>query len=434
MGIIQKLKHKIMKLCKEDIVKVFSFTSLSTIVRMLTGFVSVKVVSLLIGPSGVAMVGQLNNFVTMSQNFASAGINSGITKYIAEFREKDVVKNYLSTSLRIILLCSLFVGLLIICFSGFLAQHIMQNIEYKYLFWILGFALVFFTLNNFLVSIINGYKSFKKFVIINIISSLLGLCYTLLLVFWFGLKGALIGSVTFHSIMFFVAVLLVRKEIWFKVESFNNGFDFNVAKKLLQFTAMTIVSVSLVPLSQMILRGYVMTNISIVDAGIWEGMNRLSNMYLSVITTSLAVYVLPRLSEINEKSEIASELKKIYKIILPVLFIGLVAIYLIRTPLIKILFSDEFLPMKNLFVWQLSGDFFKIFSWLLGYLLLAKSMTKAFILTEVMYNTLFVVIALLLIKFNGIVGITQAYFFNFVIYSVVLLVFFKYFYFDKKNA
>ena len=414
--------------------KVFSFTSLSTIVRMLTGFVSVKVVSLLIGPSGVAMVGQLNNFVTMSQNFASAGINSGITKYIAEFKGKEIVNNYLSTSFRIILFCSLFVGLLIVCFSNFLGRQIMQNVEYSYLFVILGVALIFFALNNFLVSVVNGYKSFKKYVVINIFSSVLGLCYTLLLVFWLGLKGALIGSVTFHSIMFFVAVLLVRKEIWFKIECFNKGFDLRIAKKLLHFTAMTIVSVSLVPLSQMILRGYVMTNISSVDAGIWEGMNRLSNMYLSVITTSLAVYVLPRLSEINEKSEIVSELKKIYKIILPILFLGLIAIYLIRTPLIKLLFTDEFLPMKNLFVWQLSGDFFKIFSWLLGYLLLAKSMTKAFIITEIMYNLLFVIIAFVFINFNGILGITQAYFINFVIYSIVLVLFFRFNYFKNRNV
>ena len=234
--------------------------------------------------------------------------------------------------------------------------------------------------------------------------------------------------------MFFITILLIRKETWLKRAYFNLPFDKQIAKKLLAFTAMTIVSVSLVPLGQMILRGYVMSEISPVDAGIWEGMNRLSNMYLSIITTSLAVYVLPRLSEITDKTEIILELKKIYKIILPILLLGFIIIYLIKTPLIKLLFTEDFIPMKSLFIWQLSGDFFKIFSWLLGYLLLAKSMTKAFIATEVMYNALFVVLAFVFMKFNGIVGITQAYLINFVIYSIVLVLFFKFFYFNKKTA
>ena len=434
MEIIRSFINKIKRVSKEDIVKVFSFTSLSTIVRMLTGFVSVKVVSMIIGPSGVAMVGQLNNFVTMGQNFASAGINNGVTKYIAEYKGQDVVKSYLSTSLRMIIGCSLFFGLLIICFNGILSERIMQDIEYRYLFIILGVALIFFALNNLLISVVNGYKQFKKYVIINIANSVLGLGYTLALVFWLGLKGALIGSVTFHSIMFFITIILVRKEPWLRRDFFNRPFEKQIAKKLLEFTAMTIVSVSLVPLGQMILRGYVMSEISTVDAGIWEGMNRLSNMYLSIITTSLAVYVLPRLSEITDKNDIIKELKKIYKIIMPVLFVGFVAIYFIKTPLIKILFTDEFLPMRSLFIWQLSGDFFKIFSWLLGYLLLAKSMTKAFIVTEVMYNGLFVLLAFVFMKFNGIVGITQAYLVNFVIYSIVLVLFVKYFYFNKETA
>lgn len=432
MEIVNSLIEKIKRVSKEDIVKVFSFTSLSTIVRMLTGFVSVKVVSIIIGPAGVAMVGQLNNFVTMAQNFASAGINSGITKYIAEYKGQEVVKSYLSTSLRMIIGCSLLFGLLIICFNGILSERIMQDVEYRYLFIILGVALIFFALNNLLISIVNGYKQFKKYVIINIANSVLGLCYTLALVFWWGLRGALIGSVTFHSIMFFITILLIRKETWLKKDYFNLPFDKQIAKKLLAFTAMTIVSVSLVPLGQMILRGYVMSEISPVDAGIWEGMNRLSNMYLSIITTSLAVYVLPRLSEITDKTEIIQELKKIYKIILPILLLGFIIIYLIKTPLIKLLFTEDFIPMKSLFIWQLSGDFFKIFSWLLGYLLLAKSMTKAFIVTEVMYNALFVLLAFVFMKFNGIVGITQAYLINFVIYSVVLVMFFKFFYFNKK--
>ena len=102
------------KFLNADIVKVFSLTSVSTLVKMMTGLISVKVVSTLLGASGVALLGQLNSFSSIVLNLATGGINSGVTKYIAEDKENpQKIRQYLSTSLRITLYCSFFVGLFI---------------------------------------------------------------------------------------------------------------------------------------------------------------------------------------------------------------------------------------------------------------------------------------------------------------------------------
>ncbi|HEY0897041.1 MAG TPA: oligosaccharide flippase family protein, partial [Sphingobacteriaceae bacterium] len=70
---------------KKEMVKVFSLTAVSTLVKMLTGFISVKIISTLIGPAGVALLGQLTNFSTIFLTFSNGGINNGVTKYIAEY-------------------------------------------------------------------------------------------------------------------------------------------------------------------------------------------------------------------------------------------------------------------------------------------------------------------------------------------------------------
>ena len=89
---------------KEDIVKVFSFNAISTLVRMLTGLISVKVVASIIGPCGIALLGQLNNFSTILLGVANGGINSGITKYVAEYKEDEsAIKKILSNALQITL-------------------------------------------------------------------------------------------------------------------------------------------------------------------------------------------------------------------------------------------------------------------------------------------------------------------------------------------
>ena len=188
---------------------------------------------------------------------------------------------------------------------------------------------------------------------------------------------------------------------------------------------MALTSAATVPVSQMLLRGYVISQISPVEAGWWEAMNRISNMYLMVITTSFSVYYLPRLSELKGILALRREIFKTYKVIVPILFVSFSIIYLLRFVIVRVLFTSEFLPMENLFLWQLIGDFFKICSWLLAFLMVAKSMAKAFVTTEIFFALTFVGMGFLFMQWNGVIGITQAYFCNYVIYMICMIIMFR---------
>lgn len=411
---------------KTDLIKVFSFTALSTLVRMLTGLVSVKVVAGIIGPAGVALVGQLNNFASIVMALSSGGINSGITKYVAEYKEdNDKIKDCISTAWKIMFVCSFITGLLMIFFHLTLSEYVMLSPDYGYVFVIFGFTVLFYAFNSLLNSILNGFKEFKKYVRINIAGSIIGLVFTLTLVWGWGLQGALVGTVTFQSVMLFVTFRMIRRLPWMKWSFFREEFNHSVSKKYFRYSLMTLTTAAVVPVSQMLLRGYVISEISPVEAGWWEAMNRISNMYLMVVTTSFSVYYLPRLSELTDRMELRREIFRSYKIIVPMLFIGFAIIYLLRFIVVRVLFTPDFLPMENLFLWQLLGDFFKLCSWLLAFLMVAKSMTKMFMLTEVIFSLSFIGFGFLFMHWNGVVGITQGYFVNSVAYMLVMLILFR---------
>ena len=425
-----KITHKITDLFKRaskaDIVKVFSLTSVSTLVKMLTGFVSVKVVASIIGPAGVALVGQLNNFATIAMSLSSGGINNGITKYISEFKnDEGKVRTYLSTALRITVICSLCVGVAMIVLNRLLSRLILQTEEYWYVFLIFGFTILLYALNLMLLSVVNGFKEFKKYVKINIANSVVGLCVTLVFVLTLGLPGALVSAVTYQSVMLFITMWMVRKSSWAAWSNFNERLNRLASKQYFKYTLMTLTTAATVPISQLLLRSYVISEISPIEAGWWEAMNRLSNMYLMVITTSFTVYYMPRLSELSDKYELRREIFKAYKLIVPILIVGFALIYLFRHLIIKILFSPEFLPMENLFIWQLIGDFFKICSWLLAYIMIAKAMTKKFVATELSFTMIYIALGFVFIKWNGVVGIVQAYLLNYILYMSYMLFAFK---------
>lgn len=423
MNHFKSLLHRIMGI---DIIKVFSLNALSTFVRMLAGMVSVKVVAVIIGPVGIALLGQLNNFSSILLGMANGGINPGVTKYVAEYKgDENKVRVYISNALRITLVCSFVISLILIFFCKWLSQLILLSEEYYYVFIVFGITISFFTLNGLVTSILNGYKRFKLYVRVSILGTIVGLLYSVLLVFLWGLKGAMINAVTFQSIMLFVTLWMCRKLPWMKREYFAQKFDKSIVKKYLGYSLMTLTTLALLPTCQMILRSYVISELSFTDAGIWEGMNRISNMYLSVITSAFSIYYLPRLSEITNPVELRSEIFRSYKVIVPMLLGISVLIFLLKHIILWVLFTPDFYPMERLFGWQLAGDLFKMCSWLLSYLMVAKAMIGKFVVIEIVFNLSYIFFAFLFMKLNGIIGLTQGYLINYIVYFTVLIFMFR---------
>ena len=88
--------------------------------------------------------------------------------------------------------------------------------------------------------------------------------------------------------------------------------------------------------------------------------------------------------------------------------------------IIHILFTPEFLPMKPLFTFQLIGDFFKIGSWLLAYLMIAKAMTKTFIITEIIFAASYVALSYYFMNHYGIIGATYSFSINYGAYWILM--------------
>ncbi len=359
--------------------KILSFLNgVATVIKMLAGLVSVKVVAAAIGPTGIALLGQLNSFSTIILGVSNGGINAGITKYTAEYADSPrKYQLFLGTSFWITIFLSVLTGLILILFAGYFSETILQSKEYKPVFYAFGCTVSLYALNALLISVMNGFREFRKYVLANIIASILGLIFAVVLARLYGTMGALIGVVTYQSVVFFITVALVWNAPWFTFTAITKVFSKTVAKKLGGYSLMALVSAILMPASQIYIRDYISQTNGLAEAGLWESVNKISIMYLMVVTTSLSVYFLPKLTELKTNLALQKEIFQVYKLLLPFLLIST-----IRFLLIKILYTPEFLAMDKFFIYQLPGDIFKMAGWVLGYVMIAKSMTKTYIFFE----------------------------------------------------
>lgn len=424
--LMKSISDKIRKIFSTDLIKVFSLTGISTFIKLLTSYVTIKVVASIIGPAGIALVGQLQNFISIFITLGAGGINNGIVKYVSENKDNTVdLQKYLTTGFKLTFLFSVVSGVVLIIFCKYISQWILYDESYYYLFIFFGFSLVLTSFNNFFLSVLNGFKEYKKFVFINILTNIISLIFTVILVFIYNLKGSLIALVTYQGIIFIFSLIFLRRENWFSSQLYLQGFSKDILKKYLSYSVMAFVTALTIPVSQLVIRNFIINNYSIVEAGYWEAINKISAMYLMFITTSLSVYYLPKLAEIKDSNLLKKEIFKTYKIMLPLIFITLIIIFCLKTFIINLLFTDSFSPMKDLFLWQLIGDFFKIISWLLAYIMVAKSMTKLYVITEILFASLLVIFTYFLMNKNGLIGATQAYCANYFIYFILMLLIFK---------
>lgn len=407
------------------LIKTSVLTGISTVIKLISAFVINKVIAIYIGPSGLAIVGQLQNFTSIITTFSNGAISSGIVKYTAEYQDIEKKQKIFSTSIVISLICSLIISIFLFGFSDYLSKLILKDIQYRSVFIIFGATIFLFALNMVLISILNGQKEIKKYVLVNIAGSIFSLVFTSTLIMQLNIMGALYALVLNQSVVFFVTLAFVLKSSWFKLEYFIKGLDKESLSKLSEYSLMAIVSALTVPVSHLIIREYIGENLGWDSAGYWQGIWYISTMYLMLVTTTLGVYYLPRLSEIRDNKELRKEIFTGYKIIMPIVIIASLIIFLLKEYVILIAFSKNFMPMIDLFAWQLIGDVIKIASWLLAYLMLAKAMTKIFIYTEILFSALFIIFSVILVNKFGLVGITYSYSLNYFLYLVVMIVIFQ---------
>ena len=407
-----------------NLLKTSVLNGIAVLIRTATLFILNKILAVYVGPSGYAVIGQFQNFIQIVTTFAGGAINTAVIKYTAEYYDdKNKQRIVWKAAGSIILLFSIIATVLIIVFQRQLSFLIFHNYEYQSIFVWFAIFLVFFNFNALFLAILNGKKEILKLVVANISGSLFSLVITSILAIKYKLYGALIALSIYQSIVFFITLLLCYKADWFRLSYLFGRIDPNIAKKFGAFALMALTSAVCLPLSQIFIRSYLTGEFGINYAGYWEAMIRLSGGYLMLVTTTLGVYYLPRLSELSIISDIKKEVYLGYKFIFPLALLGAMSVYFLRDWIIAVLFTDSFLPMRDLFLWQMIGDSLKIGSWILAYLMLSKAMTKLFIVTEISFSILLVLLTYLCTKLFGFEGVSIAHLINYACYWIVMSLF-----------
>lgn len=411
-----------------NFIKTSIYSAASTTISLLVKLITNKVIALYLGTNGMFLMGQLKDFLKIGNTLGTMGIETGTVKYTSELnnKEKDF-KDLVGTSFKIHLYSSLIIIGLILIFYNYLTLSIskemseINNYSFKYL---LCFSVVSFSIQTFIMSVLNGLKKIKIFILINIIATIISggiLIFLVINYFTVGAYYALILSPIITLITALIICLFLKP---FKLNFLNSVLKIKYFKNLSKFSLMAIMAPICLVGATFTVRYYIYDEFDSNHAGSWEAMWRISAIYLLFLTTTFKFYLVPTFTNL-ENNSLKKEVFKIWKTILPIIVIITLGVYIAKDLIIDILFTSEFNLINSLILFHLLGDIIKINCWVLGNILVAKAKTNHFILFQVEWSIVFVVLSIILANVYGFVGLSIAYFSTYIIHFLLLNIYFR---------
>jgi PST family polysaccharide transporter len=380
-------------------------------VKFAVGFVGIKVTAVYLGPSGMALVGQFNNFLSMSTNATIGGVQTGLAKMTAQAGPDDHARHAAvwPTALRVGGALALVTALLMALSCYWLSARLLLDQRYWPVFLLGSVALLAAALNGILNGILNGMKRMHALALGIIASSLLSLLLTVPMVYTFGVWGGLVGGALVLVLTAAVSAYFLRREVAGAWATMRHGYDRGVARELFKFYPMVLANAFSSQFTLIAVRSLIAAGMGTAAAGIWQASTRISDMYTAIIVSALSLYLMPHLSSIKEARAFRREIFGVSLKVAGATALIAVVLYLLRDLVILLLFTRQFQPMRDLFQYQLVGDVLMVACWPLRMGLTVKLKVRQYLAVESMNALAFIGGTWLLLPRLGLAGAPVAY-------------------------
>jgi len=408
-----------------NFIKTSFYSGISTAISLAAKLITNKVVAVYLSTDGMYLLGQLKDFLNITNIFSNFGTANGTIKYTAEYKDDQAaLKSILGTSFKVHLYFSIVVFLILLFFNKQISIYLFGDDIYKTFLIILGFSIVSISIQSLFLSILNGLKKVKLYVLINVIATIIGALILVALIIKYNIEGALYAFAINQFLAFLVTLIILFIYKPFKLSLLFATINIESFKKLSQFSLMALIAPICLISATFFVRNFLKTEFDQNHAGSWEGMWRISAMYLLFLTTTFKFYLIPTFSSLTG-SKLRNEVFKVWKFILPVVLLITLTIYFLRDFMINTLLDEKFFLISVLIGYQLLGDTIRINSWVLGNILISKAKTKAFIFFQIEWALVFSLLSYILVNQFGFVGVAMAYFGSYLIHFILMNIYFR---------
>ncbi|TJY36402.1 O-antigen translocase [Pontimicrobium aquaticum] len=408
---------------KKSYRNILKATSLFSGVQILSVLISIaksKLAAILIGPTGMGIVGVLNSTLNVITGFSQLGLDVSAVKEISAFKDKDESKTIklINVLKRLCWITGLLGAIITFVLSSWLSELVFNNSIHTISFMLLSLAVLFNQLTVGNLAILQGLRRLKKLAKASLWGSFCSLIVIVPLYYYYGIDGIVPAIILIAFFTYIFSWLYSRKE-YIKQPKLTLEDTIHEGKSMVRLgfvlslgSLATIVSIYATQI-------FITNKGGIEEVGFYNAAFIIINAYVGVIFTAMSKDYFPRLSSIvNEPTKMLNVVnQQAYVAIL--LLTPIIVIFLAFIPtIISILFTKEFMPIIGVLTFGILATLFKAISWSMGYILVAKGDSKLYLITEVTFSFLLILMSVFGYVYGGLTGVGVSYLVYYVMYLI----------------
>ena len=413
--------------CKNSYGQILKSTTLvggSQVVNILLRIIRTKFLAVLLGPSGVGLIGLYTAVTDIMGAVTSMGIGSSGVRQIAEAAgtsdELRIARTIIT--LRRSALALGFLGMLLtIIFCVPLSRLTFGSAEYAWPIELLSVTLFLSAVSRGQTALIQGMRRIADLATLSVLGGILGTVISIPMIFMWRKEGIVPFLITVSAMTILTSWWYARK---IPVAHILFGWreTLREAKGLLSL-GLVFMAIGLMTTAVMYLTRVLVVRQSGMDsAGLYQASSYLSSAYIDVILGAMGMDFFPRLTAVAEDNEACNRMvNEQTEVGLIIATPGILATLTFAPLIIQIFFSASFVPAYEVLRWQILGIFLRVVSWPMGFVLLAKGKRKLFFWTELAANAVHVSLVWIGISYFGLEGTGMAFFALYVFYTIMIL-------------
>jgi PST family polysaccharide transporter len=356
-------------------------------VNIVLGIIRTKALALLLGPSGVGVLGIYSNIVDMTRSVAGLGINSSGVRQIAEAvgtGDRQKIARTITTLRRVALYSGALGALLLLIFSKPVSQFTFKDDRYAGTIALLALAVFFGDISAAQTALVQGMRRISDLARINVLGALYGTLFSIPIVYFLGERGLGLYLVC-------VAGMAIITSWWYARKIKVDRVALSIKQLLDESSALLKLGLVFMSSGLMgfgtayLIRIIILRRMGEADAGYYQAAWNLGGLYIGFILQAMGADFYPRLTAAaNNHPECNRLVNEQAEVGLLLAGPGVLGTLVFAPLVISLFYSTKFGPAVEVLRWICLGMFIRVGSWPIGFIVLAKGARNIFFWVELL--------------------------------------------------
>jgi PST family polysaccharide transporter len=389
------------------------------------GIVRTKAMAMLLGPSGIGLMGLYGSITELTISIAGMGINSSGVRQIAEAVGSDDTEKIALTT-TVLRRISIFLGILgavfLMVFSGPVSTLTFGSDQHATTVALLSIAVFFNLVSAGQGALIQGMRRISDLAKLGVLGALFGTLISIPTVYFLREEGVVISLVLVAAMTVLTSWWYSRK-IHIQLPSISASQVRQEAAALLKLGFAFMASGLLMTGAAYAVRLIVVRKVGFDAAGLYQSAWALGGLYIGFILQAMGADFYPRLAAIaknnTECNRVVNEQAHVSMLLAGP---GVIATLTFAPLVITLFYTPKFEGAVEILRWLCVGMTLRVISWPLGFIIVAKNVQNLLIFSELAWTVVYLSLAWACVSSFNLQGAGIAFFGSYVFHVLMIYV------------